>query len=203
MLCGRLGTRSDTSCLNTSLPVYCAGALFILVIIWRRPRPVWKPGQARKLLPLAAPPFASMDRAAHIRRAWRQHGAPPPCPPPPCALRAPRERDCFLCAPCAYCNRQRAPTRVAPTYPLHLLSIAGFLRQQPIYTNAKTPAGAGDECRKDGLPGGTRTLNLLLRRQLLYPVELRAEKMADYARCLCSIAKLQEYHFIAGNISRR
>ena len=26
----------------------------------------------------------------------------------------------------------------------------------------------------DGLPGGTRTPDLLLRRQLLYPVELRA-----------------------------
>ena len=27
-----------------------------------------------------------------------------------------------------------------------------------------------------GLPGGTRTPDLLLRRQLLYPVELRAER---------------------------
>ena len=29
----------------------------------------------------------------------------------------------------------------------------------------------------NGLPGGTRTPDLLLRRQLLYPVELRAERM--------------------------
>ncbi len=29
--------------------------------------------------------------------------------------------------------------------------------------------------RKIGLPGGTRTPDLLLRRQLLYPVELRAD----------------------------
>lgn len=28
-----------------------------------------------------------------------------------------------------------------------------------------------------GLPGGTRTPDLLLRRQLLYPVELRADKL--------------------------
>lgn len=32
---------------------------------------------------------------------------------------------------------------------------------------------------KNGLPGGTRTPDLLLRRQLLYPVELRAGKAAD------------------------
>ncbi len=29
-----------------------------------------------------------------------------------------------------------------------------------------------------GLPGGTRTPDLLLRRQLLYPVELRAVRLA-------------------------
>lgn len=32
--------------------------------------------------------------------------------------------------------------------------------------------------RAFGLPGGTRTPDLLLRRQLLYPVELRAAGMA-------------------------
>ena len=58
---------------------------------------------------------------------------------------------------------------------------------------------------KVGLPGGTRTLNLLLRRQLLYPVELRADvrKSADYARCLCHIAKLHGYQMTAGEHCRR
>ena len=32
-----------------------------------------------------------------------------------------------------------------------------------------------------GLPGGTRTPDLLLRRQLLYPVELRADRRRVYA----------------------
>ena len=31
----------------------------------------------------------------------------------------------------------------------------------------------------NGLPGGTRTPDLLLRRQLLYPVELRADKKVE------------------------
>ena len=54
--------------------------------------------------------------------------------------------------------------------------------ERPSYTKAEYIASpaccAGDKSipmQKDGLPGGTRTLNLLLRRQLLYPVELRAE----------------------------
>ncbi len=32
----------------------------------------------------------------------------------------------------------------------------------------------------NGLPGGTRTPDLLLRRQLLYPVELRADAAAGH-----------------------
>ena len=47
----------------------------------------------------------------------------------------------------------------------------------------KQPQNAADENAKHlillvfiGLPGGTRTPDLLLRRQLLYPVELRADR---------------------------
>lgn len=36
------------------------------------------------------------------------------------------------------------------------------------------PWGPGSAAASSGLPGGTRTPDLLLRRQLLYPVELRA-----------------------------
>ena len=43
---------------------------------------------------------------------------------------------------------------------------------------------------QDGLPGGTRTPDLLLRRQLLYPVELRA--VWDVAVDLGIIQALQD-----------
>ena len=43
--------------------------------------------------------------------------------------------------------------------------------------NSQTPV-APERCHvvDFGLPGGTRTPDLLLRRQLLYPVELRAAR---------------------------
>lgn len=46
---------------------------------------------------------------------------------------------------------------------------------EALYMAAAEPAGLG-------LPGGNRTHNLLLRRQLLYPVELRAEGAVPVAK---------------------
>ena len=39
---------------------------------------------------------------------------------------------------------------------------------------ARTTGSKRDRIQRFGVPGGTRTPDLLLRRQLLYPVELRA-----------------------------
>ena len=45
-------------------------------------------------------------------------------------------------------------------------------------------AGVGARTAPAGLPGGTRTPDLLLRRQLLYPVELRSDRFLLYRAVL-------------------
>ena len=48
----------------------------------------------------------------------------------------------------------------------------------------------GEVSEKNGAPGGIRTPNLLIRSQVLYPVELRAHRLQNDINQVIRLAKL-------------
>ena len=70
---------------------------------------------------------------------------------------------------------------------IHTRRTSPGVRENGIRVMEQDVRRAGGALREvSGLPGGTRTPDLLLRRQLLYPVELRAAEAPSYpavARC--------------------
>ena len=114
---------------------------------------------------------------------------PAPISPAPALLTLPRLfaapprrfRKCGCRAPAAGLRPARGPPAPAPRPSIH----TSLPKSKP----ARNPGGARADspklCAKaSGTPGGSRTPNLLIRSQTLYPVELRAHKQ-PYIITLC------------------
>ena len=76
-------------------------------------------------------------------------------------------------------KQRRSYPRRPPRPRWHALSSHGLGARLPIEAPPLRPLGSSGKCafdshRKYGAPGRTRTLNLLIRSQTLYPIELRA-----------------------------
>lgn len=80
---------------------------------------------------------------------------------------------------------------------MNIKVIPAFLLLLLKYVN-RLVSGSGREnsvcsTKKNGMPGGSRTHDLLLRRQTLYPTELRAQHLQDYIKYCLNRKKANDF----------